>query len=299
MIEAEAAAQKNWEKAQAAARQGAEGKTGADSTDLAALRTRLSEAQEAVKDAEAKLKALPPLTREQRTLATQRGRRLDDVKAARKEVRDALRARRDAKSRLSAQQRRTRTLDEDRQDTTFQLETAQDQVRTQGIALARRRAALRFIPDTILEDVFADFPYTVRHWTKKCRLRSDMKGARPRQPGANQHLVAWAETKDTSHRGYRRYGVAPNPFKYPKTEAQLVAAAHADLVPLMQAWLERSLDAIRKTRVERARGAVAADKEAALADFIVAWRLNRDAIPEELRTLLTETYGHLEMAWLN
>ena len=71
-------------------------------------------------------------------------------------MREALRAQRDAKNRLSAQQRRTRTLDEDRQDTTVQLETAQDQVRTQGIALTRRRAALRFIPSTILEDVFAE-----------------------------------------------------------------------------------------------------------------------------------------------
>ena len=299
-VNAHARAHRDWEKAKAAAKAGrqAESANADTAPDIAALEAKLATLETAVKEAEGKRAALPPLTNAQRVLASQLDNRRTAVKRGRQAVEALQRDQFTARARLTTQKQRTIAYTAQRESEASLLLVMEEQIRTQGLAIDRRKAVLSQIPPTVLVDVYEDFQYPVRQWTKTCRLRIDMKGARPRQPGLNQHLVAEATTQDSEHRGYGRYGVPKNRLEYPKTDAELVGETHNGLVPKVQAWFGRSMEEIRLARLDRATKAVGNNREAAIADFIIAWRMNRNALPPELKPLLEETYGAIEMAWL-
>lgn len=151
---------------------------------------------------------------------------------------------------------------------------------------------------TITREIQELYHYQIRDWTRTSTVSADMTEIAPPQPDMKQLLSVQTQTQDSANPSHRRYGVSADVLAYPKTDAELVNSADALLQNIMKDWLKQALSVVRANRLARAQRRYGKDNEGAAADYLVAWMLSSRHAPAGLDTFLEETYGKMDMNWL-
>ena len=142
------------------------------------------------------------------------------------------------------------------------------------------------------------YHYQIRDWTRTCRVDADMTELSPPQPDMKQVLSVQTQTQDSAHPAHRRYGVPADILAYPKSDIELVNTADSLLQNIMKDWLKQAISVVRANRLARAQRRYGNDNEGAAADYLVAWMLSSRHPPAGLDTFIEETYGKIDLNWL-
>ena len=107
------------------------------------------------------------------------------------------------------------------------LQDSRREVQRRREDLLDARQDLSRISPTITEEVWEDFPYEVREFTRRSSAELWCRLERPSQPEHHLHETYSASTSDLTHDGYPHVGVASNPFRYPLSDADLASTVRA------------------------------------------------------------------------
>ena len=185
---------------------------------------RLKQREKNMRD---RLDGLPPQAQQRRPRIEKRLQRVRKALAeARRQLHKAKRAHQQAQSEF----RRTQQLcvsDHASASRAQQQADQHDRQRRGDVErLATAQSKLSSTPAHVTVEVLDTFMYTIEHVTRSCEVSAALALQPAWTSGENRSLRAAEDTRDTTHSGYPRYGVAPNPLRFASSDAELIDNAH-------------------------------------------------------------------------
>ncbi|MBN1947075.1 MAG: hypothetical protein JW797_15475 [Bradymonadales bacterium] len=148
------------------------------------------------------------------------------------------------------------------------------------------RERLRDTPPTVVQEVWADFPYEIREYTLTATARFDAQVQPTDQPPLSLVEQLTTRTHDQTHDGFPHVGLAHDPLQYPYNPRTLTELLKDRAVQTVQTIVRQQYDAYRQQFLAAGLALVDSDPDAAVEQLVRYVLLDPSRVAPEAATWL-------------